>query len=148
MLMTLYVTYFVNRSICRGIVCFASLALTSTEAGRLSRLCKQFLASRFSVNMIVMAESKKMMSVQKFMEAISYVYLSNHPSPYLKKPIVPQVRLERLPHRTIEKYTKRQQRHKSKSSKPAISSLNSSTKKASQKYRIISCPSITSQNVP
>ncbi|XP_037786411.1 uncharacterized protein LOC119582263 [Penaeus monodon] len=78
---------------------------------------------------VVKPLAKKMMSVQKFMEAISYVYLSNHPSPYLKKPIVPQVRLERLPHRTIEKYTKRQQRHKSKSSKPAISSLNSSTKK-------------------
>ncbi|XP_069991257.1 uncharacterized protein [Penaeus vannamei] len=79
--------------------------------------------------MVVMAESKKMMSVQKFMEAISYVYLSNHPSPHLKKPIVPQVRLERLPHRTIEKYTKRQERHKSKSSKSsAMSSLNSSKK--------------------
>ncbi|XP_063591145.1 mediator of RNA polymerase II transcription subunit 12-like isoform X2 [Penaeus indicus] len=76
----------------------------------------------------MVSTAKKMMSVQKFMEAISYVYLSNHPSPHLKKPIVPQVRLERLPHRTIEKYTKRR-RHKSKSSKPATSSLNSGTKK-------------------
>ncbi|XP_047492801.1 titin homolog isoform X2 [Penaeus chinensis] len=79
--------------------------------------------------MVVMAESKKMMSVQKFMEAISYVYLSNHPSPHLKKPIVPQVRIERLPRHTIEKYTKRQQRHKKNSSKPATSSLKSCTKK-------------------